>query len=335
MARLLSGLDEDIFEITIVCFRIDDEDFLAKIPDYVEIVELDIEKKFQLSRLSPLLRILRTTDVLVCSMYYSSIVGTILGKITGVPAIFRWQHNTRIKNSTRLPLHQLTALLSDRVIADCEQSAETLRDELPLSVKNIDVLTLAGIDVESFPEPQQSDQAPIKVGTIGRLQEKKNLGAVIEVASHFEATDCRFYIVGTGPEREQLVKKASDVEAVELLGQLSSSELLEFLEEMDIYMQPSLSEGLCITVLEAMASGLPVVASPVGGISKSVIHAETGYLTDPTTALEYVDRIEELTESRDLRKKMGNSGRERITEYYSRKKLASDFTDFVYETLGA
>lgn len=326
MARLLSGLDEQIFDIKIVCFRVDDEAFLTQLPDHVDIIELDVTSKLQVASLAPLIRIFSNTDILICSMYYSSLVGTVLGNIMRVPVVFRWQHSTQIKNRVRRPVHRLTASLSTNVLADCAESGSMLKEELGISDDDIEILTLAGIDPDSFPEVSATQNDITKVGVIGRLQPEKNLGMLMEIASHFRADNCQFYIVGEGPERQSLEKKASNVDGVQLLGQRTQSELYDFFEDTDIYIQPSLSEGLCITVLEAMASGLPVVASPVGGISRSVVDGKTGYLVEPSNTDGYVTKIRDLMTDSNLRYNMGKAGYERVKKYYSRDRLASDFT---------
>jgi glycosyltransferase involved in cell wall biosynthesis len=333
MVRLLSGVDAEQFDTTIVCFRIDADDFLDELPESITVIELDINKKYQFHRLRPLLDILEDTDILVCSMYYSSIVGTVLGTLKGTPAIFRWQHMTEIKNRMRFPIHKLTSRLSTTVLADCLPSADTLRTDVGVSGDKITVLNLAGIDLESFPTPNVSNKPPVKVGAIGRLQPQKNFHTFIEVASRFEDHDYKFEIIGDGPMRKELENKTADLSSVELLGELPISDVKKFLCEWDIYFQPSKYEGLCITVLEAMASGLPVVASPVGGISQSVVDGETGFLVKNHNVDNFEQAITKLGEDADLRRRMGNAGRERVSDHYSKDRLAGEFTQIVEDAL--
>ncbi|WP_159900219.1 glycosyltransferase family 4 protein [Salinirussus salinus] len=333
MARLLSGLDKQIFDIKIVCFRIDDKEFLTQLPDHVDIVELNVKYKYQIASLAPLIRIFSNTDILICSMYHSSLVGTVLGKVMRIPVIFRWQHSTKIQNCIRQPVHRLTASLATKVLADCEESGFMLEEELGISEDDIEVLTLAGINPDSFPEVSVTQNNVTKVGVVGRLQPEKNLGAVVDIASHFRAENYQFNIVGEGPEGTFLEQKVSKVDGVQLLGQRTQSELYNFFQQTDIYIQPSLSEGLCITVLEAMASGLPVVASPVGGISKSVVDGETGYLIKPGNIEEYAKKIKKLSFDSELRRKMGKAGAKRVRNHYSHDLLAAKFTKLAMNLL--
>lgn len=333
MIRLLSGLDLELFSVTVVCFRIDNEELLDELPDSIEVVELDINQKYQIHRLRPLLEILDNTDVLVCSMYHSSIVGTMLGRLKGVAAIFRWQHMTKIKSKSRIPFHKLTGWLSTQIIADCHASANFIERDLAIPSEQITILRLAGINLESFPSPQISPESPVNVGTVGRLQPKKNFDTIIKLASNFDADNYQFHIAGDGPMREDLEQKAENVEAIQLLGSPSQSEMNDFFQKMDIYVQPSKSEGLCITVLEAMASGLPVIASPVGGISQSVVDGKTGFLVEDHDIDTFETVIRKLGDDASLREKMGTAGRKRISNNYSRESLANEFTTLVKDAL--
>lgn len=333
MARLLSGLDPEVFDVTVVCFRIDNEEFRVELPSFVDIIELDTDKKYQINRLLPLINAISRSDVLVCSMYYSSLIGTVVGRLSGVPAIFRWQHSTHVKNRFRIPFHKLTGHLSSRILADCRASADFLVRDLGIPKEAVTVLTLAGIDVESFPSKEVTGDCPIKVGAIGRLQPQKNFQALVDIASSFENDEYEFYVVGEGPERDALERASENVGSVHFLGSLSHGEVQEFLDDIDIYVQPSNLEGLCITVLEAMASGLPVVASPVGGISRSVVDGETGVLVENHDIDRFEGAIRRLGEREVLREEMGRAGRKRISRQYSRESLASEFTDLVRETV--
>ena len=91
----------------------------------------------------------------------------------------------------------------------------------------------------------------------------------------------------------------------------------DLLNKMDIFFLPSRWEGLPRTVLEAMASRLPVVASCVDGTPEVVKESLTGYLVNPDDIESYINKLEVLIKDKNLRIKMGKDGREKVKKYFS------------------
>ena len=98
-------------------------------------------------------------------------------------------------------------------------------------------------------------------------------------------------------------------------------DIASLLGQWDIYVQPSLWEGLCMTVVEAMACGLPVIASNVGGVPESVIESKNGFLITPGDKNLLAEKILELVEKPDLRIQMGRQGRLLAEKKYSLKRM--------------
>jgi len=119
---------------------------------------------------------------------------------------------------------------------------------------------------------------------------------------------------------------------VNILGFLNSNEKYDYLKSSDIYIQPSVTEGLCVTIMEAMAMGLPVIASEIGGIPESIVNRETGILVPPANADALADAIIELITSKDLMKQMGEAGRKRLVDNFSLDQEAHEWLAF-YSTL--
>jgi glycosyltransferase involved in cell wall biosynthesis len=86
---------------------------------------------------------------------------------------------------------------------------------------------------------------------------------------------------------------------------------------------PSLKEGLGVAALEAMATGLPVIASDVGGLREVVEHGRSGMIVPPANAEAIASAIGQLAESAELRSQMGAAARARVTENYSMEKMAA------------
>ncbi len=126
----------------------------------------------------------------------------------------------------------------------------------------------------------------------------------------------RYRIVGGGPEREKLeflIAQLGLGDCVELLGWRSPEEVAELMKSSDLYLLPSLSEGLNNGVLEAMASGLPVVSTDVNGMPEAVSDGMTGSLVPPGSADAIADALYALATDEELRRRYGLLGRRRAT----------------------
>jgi glycosyltransferase involved in cell wall biosynthesis len=150
---------------------------------------------------------------------------------------------------------------------------------------------------------------------VGRLIPRKGVGYLIEAAKQVikERKDTMFVLVGNGPMRLQLV---SNIEAAGLkrnfvfLGDVSEEDLPQIYRCADVFVLPSIQEGQGIVLLEAQASGKPVVAFNVSGIAEAVKNKETGLLFKPGSSDELAQGILKILSDNSLQEKMGKKGRE-------------------------
>ena len=108
------------------------------------------------------------------------------------------------------------------------------------------------------------------------------------------------------------------------------ADIPQLLTLSDLLVLPSYTEGLPLVILEAMAAGLPVVATPVGGIPEVVIHQETGFLVPVENVQALGDAILRLLQNPLLRNEMGNKGLEMVNENFSLEKMCGEVFD-IYE----
>jgi len=330
MVRLLSELSPEEFDVTVVSVTTTSDDVVPMLPDHITLHKLDAESKFALHELLPLVRILRETDILVCSLFHATAVGTTLGRVLNVPTMIAWHHNTNHpnRNGLRNRIYRYAYRANDRILADSVAVERLLIDDFDIDQSKISIVPIAGVDTERFrPGTSQSTNSGVTdVVTVGRLTEQKGYRDLLTCAERLGSA-YHFHIVGTGPERATLEREAPSNVSIE--GKIASDQLPDFLGRADIYFQPSKWEGLCMTVIEAMACGLPVVASAVGGITESTVRGETGFLCEPEDVDCFCTRIRQLGNDSDLRREMGQNGRERVIERYSADVLADAFRDAV------
>lgn len=177
-----------------------------------------------------------------------------------------------------------------------------------------------GVDLDRFHPSPTPTRTPRKVLFVGRLIANKGpdtmLRAFAEVASAFP--DSSLTMVGEGPMRRSLERLAYDLQLedrVEFLGYRPDVE--RAMRQSDIFVRPSLVEGMPLTILEAMASGLPVVASNLPGIEEVIANGESGLLVEPGSHAEVGAAILDLMRDHSLRNRVASRARFRIETAFS------------------
>ena len=164
----------------------------------------------------------------------------------------------------------------------------------------------------------------IVVGTVGRMQVVKDQLTLVRAFLHLLYAEpglrehLRLVIVGEGPLRaqsQQLISAADAQSLAWLPGE--RSDIPEIMRAMDVFVLPSLAEGISNTILEAMASGLPVVATRVGGTPELVEEGQTGLLTPPSAPVEMAAAIRAYCVDRDMGRRHGQAGRKKVEATFS------------------
>jgi glycosyltransferase involved in cell wall biosynthesis len=175
-----------------------------------------------------------------------------------------------------------------------------------------------GIDLDRFADahPALRKDGPI-VGNVARLAPQKDHATLLEAAPLLPE-GVRVVIVGDGELRAELERRADGL-PVELTG--ARDDVPELLASFDVFAFPSLFEGLCLAVIEAQAAGVPVVATPVGGIRETVVDGETGLLVPPRDPAALAAAIRRLLDDPDLAQRLAGEARRRVRERYSEQRM--------------
>lgn len=196
----------------------------------------------------------------------------------------------------------------------------------------------SGIDPAPFREGHTSrvnSHLPV-IGTMAVLEERKGQRFLLQAAALLKQRGHRleYRFAGAGSEREQLREIAVGLglgEEVSFVGFVSDAPA--FLSTIDIFVLPSLYEGLGVAVLEAMAAGKPVVATRVGGIPELVHDQVTGFLVPPKDPEALAGAISRLVSQEGLLQEMGSKARERIQRCFTVEQMAKKNEDYYYELL--
>lgn len=169
-------------------------------------------------------------------------------------------------------------------------------------------------------------------GTVGRLDPVKNQLALLEAFAAL-GTNARLIVVGDGPQRQALRNRAAELgvqERVWFTG--ARDDIPALLRAMDVFVLPSLNEGISNTVLEAMATGIPVAASAVGGNPELVEPATTGLLYSATDPHGLARVMKQYADDPALRRAHGQAARRRAVQKFGLDGMASRYRD-LYRTL--
>ena len=174
------------------------------------------------------------------------------------------------------------------------------------------------------------------IGTVAVLEKRKGHRFLLEAAAHLKRQGERltYRLAGDGSQKERLERLAQTLglqEEIDFLGFVT--DVPAFLSSIDVFVLPSLFEGLGVAVLEAMAAARPVVATDAGGLSELVADQHTGLLAPPGDSLSLARAISQLISQRDRMRRMGENGRARVQEHFTMEQMAKKNEAYYYELL--
>ena len=215
--------------------------------------------------------------------------------------------------------------------------AKALKQGLTKEI-NFEKITPA-IDISLFKQKDNLGKIknPPHILTVGRLNWIKNYETAISAMKILKdkRIDFIYNIIGEGIELERLkfaVHQSGLNERVFFLGKMDNKKVTEKMREADIYLQPSLQEGFCVSTLEAQATGLLCIVSDADGLRENVIDEKTGWIVpkrDPEAFAEKIEEVLELTEEK--RKIIAMNARQRIEKEFKTEDQIRKFKEFFDE----
>ncbi|MGB9931517.1 glycosyltransferase family 4 protein [Haloarcula amylolytica] len=279
-------------------------------------------------------------DIVHTNSTEAGIIGRFAAAIADVPVVVHTVHGVPFSDDRNVLLNRfvlagerLAARHTDRIITNADVMAEEYLDR-GIGTRDQYTTIPSGIDLEPFREASPAADLPgerPRVAMIGRLADGKGFDVLLDAVADIrqEASIC---IVGDGPLSDKL---KNEIETRGLADRVSLTGYREdvprVLAASDVLVLPSFREGTPRVITEAMAAGLPVVATDIAGIPEQVEHGESGYLIPPGDAAALADRLNELLADPRLRERFGQRGSERASQL-SVKAMVDTTTD-LYESL--
>lgn len=190
-----------------------------------------------------------------------------------------------------------------------------------------------GIDVESMKTAVRSQAATLTddnkvLVAISRLSPEKGISTLLKAVAliHNSVPELRLEVAGTGPSHADLLREANQLgiyEKVQFLGQVSGP--AGVLSRGRVFVLPSDSEGISLTLLEAMAAGVPVVATKVGGTPEVLEDGKTGLLVPPNDPVALSEAIRRLWLDEGLRFELSRAADQRVTDHFDIRRMADEY----------
>jgi len=266
--------------------------------------------------------------------YKSDVYALLAGRRLGIPLLgtsHHWTHQTRAVRLYEF-LDGLTLRRFDAVVAVSQVIAGQLR-EAGVPIDKITVID-NGIDLTPFNSAApvlKSDlnaKGQLLIGTVGRLVEQKGMNYFLTAAKQLlkEFPNLTFVIVGDGPDLGKLQQMAKELRIenkVRFTG--VRYDMANVYASLDVFALASIEEGMPMTLLEAMASRLPVAATAVGAVPQIVIPGETGMLVKARDAAEMAQAIAALLRDPALRERLGANGQRKVHERFSSQVMSQNY----------
>lgn len=278
-------------------------------------------------------------DIIHCHGYKANILSGLLPfQYRKIPYIYTLHGWTSIKKYTKKWFYEwldaVMAKRADRVIAVSHAMRENTRLKYlsisPLVIHN----GIPGSEGNHIDEDDSNlfigvDKAELRLISIGRLSKEKGYDKLLKAVSHIKAKwkkNVRLFIVGEGPEKSNLVRLSQEYgisDDVSFPGYMNNA--FKILKCFDIFVMSSLTEGMPITLLEAMRAGMPIVVTAVGGISEALEGGKCGILVPSGNELDLANKIVELYENNLLREELSKKAKVRFLDEFTVEKMEEKY----------
>lgn len=346
--ELMNRIDKNTLHFMVCC--IDKGNLTDMLRDVAEgagceFVEVKYEKKFRID-IGAILRIRRIiknrkVEVIHACSGYTAISGILASLFLNLPIIYTLQMPVSFSWWTRLFFSFFGRRINQHIAGSKAIAQSVDQGGLSFTSQKVDSVIYYGVDLRRF-VPMDSDNAKCflglqgnsVVGAVGRLIPRKGYDYLIHAIPKIKKVfpDIKLVLTGDGEEENNLRLLANRLgieKDVVFLG--TRRDIPDVLSSFDVFVLPSLSEGLGIVILEAFALGKPVVATNVEGIPEMVINGENGFLVPPRDSDVLSERIITLLKDPLLASRMGKKGRRLVEKEFDINNKIKEYESLYLE----
>ena len=346
VTNLVNHIDPDRFKSTIITFaplkplnnRVDF--------NHVQVISLNKNDGNNLMLIYKIYRMLKKVgvDIVQTHNWGTAIEGILGAKLARIPGIVHAERGTIEDRKRNIVLQRFLWGFADQVLSVSEAHRKKLTNIIGFPHEQVKVI-VNGVDTERFfPNPEIKEvirknlglkKGSFCIGTVGSLRTVKNQSLLVNacrvILSHFDQVEV--LIVGAGPLESQLKQKVKTLGLSEkFLFAGAQPNIPGILNALDIFVLPSRSEGMPNAVLEAMACGIPTIATSVGGVPEVIEDGKNGLLIASEDEPHLIQALKELIQNHEKRQMIGIEGRRRIVSNFNLKKMIVEY-QVLYESL--
>jgi len=281
--------------------------------------------------------------------FLSGILSYIIKKITKIPYIITIQSadfSVYHRNLNFKPIVHFYGKLEKTIFKNaifCHAISKHLEKHFHKYGIQKTIVIPNGADIEKFRPDLNKTITRKKLGfdtknliiCVSRLEHKNGTHDLIAAANYLkqQINDFKIVICGSGSQKEQLEKMIEEFELgdrIFLLGSILYSKIPQYVAAADIFIRPSLAEGFGNVFIEAMATGIAVIGTPVGGIVDFIRNRETGLFCEPENPKDIAEKIKLLIDDKELRRKISENGKKMVEEVYSWDIIADSIKKLYY-----
>jgi L-malate glycosyltransferase len=339
LLRIAHLLPEYGYRVSILALGVDSDSPVFNDPLPCPVYELLVGKTFApgaLRHALQLRRFLRSERIALVQTFFESSdlwVGGVAKLTSGTKLIWSRRDMGILRSRKHEIAYRMMARLPDAVFAVSEQVRRHCIDVDQIPAERVEAI-YNGIDLAQWGDTSQRTglfSAPV-IATVGNIRRVKGhdvfVRAAAAIASEFPSAS--FVIAGEVLEKEYYAELKQLISQLDLEGKVhfagGINDLAKFLREVDLFVLPSRSEGFSNAIVEAMAAGLPVVATDVGGNAEAVVDGITGRIVPPSDAEELADAIREILRNPQHAQTMGISARRRVAERFTTEAMMKKIT---------
>ena len=338
LVNLIRMMDRDRIRPEVICLK-EPGPLGKQIADEFPVHSHLLRDKWDLSVLPRLVRLMhrRRADIVVTvgagdKMFW----GRLAAHIAGVPVIASALHSTGWPDGVGR-MNRLLTGLTDAFIAVADSHGEFLCDFERFPREKVRVIR-NGVDCNRF-KPDPSASADVRrelglpydtplIGIVAALRSEKNHAMLVHAAAQLrgEHETAHWLVIGDGPERAMIERLSGELgirDRIHLLGTRHDTPRL--VAALDVFTLCSLNEASPVSILEALACGVPVVATDVGSIGESILSGETGYLVPSQDVDALAAAVAKLLSSSSLRAKFGAAGRDLVIRTGSLRSMVDGY----------
>ena len=343
VVNVVNQLAADRFRSSVCCLKQSGE-FAARMHPDVPVYEMNWQSGNDLLLPFRLARLFRRTrpDIVHTRNAESFYYGFLAAKLAGIRCIVHSEHGRTFQDRPlRFRIQRWFSTYTQGLFAVSHQLKSDLVRFIGIPEQRITVL-YNGVDLERFKAGMRTsaddvlafEEKKLIIGSVGRLVPVKDFALLLQAVALLSRQDLIVVLVGDGPERAALEALSASLgieRQVRFTGH--SDDVRSLLTRFDIFVLPSLSEGMSNTLLEAMASGVACVASNVGGNPELVTHGESGFLFPCGDVASLTSYLKQLCDDAALRSRFGNAGRTRAHKDFSGGAMIARYEKFYLDAV--